>query len=243
MGEGVEGKEAGNEEIEMGDILRQEVVAQGSRLIVSAGFWMAQGEHSRGHNNHRVLRWIEDETFSVYVDNLPTDTTRQWLWKVFSEIGRVRDIYLSHKVRAKNPLKFAFVRFSTREEVRKAIEHLHGWIVWGCKPWLTESRFKRSEKQESIKGNKPERQVVTKEPPENMRHENEGLKQVETGRKSYKDAVLNEETDSGIWSLEGDEKLQTLGSSKIYLDCDKELKGKLEQSLVEKPGNHTITKI
>ncbi|MED6181677.1 hypothetical protein PIB30_021607 [Stylosanthes scabra] len=190
---------------------------------------LQQGEHSRGHNRNGGGRWIEEETFNVYVDNLPKDTTKQWLWRVFYEVGRVRDIYLSHKVREKNPLKFAFVRFSTREEVLRAIEHFNRWIIWGCKLWLTESKFKRSGRPETLQSNKPIPQKPVENPIEKDKMENEVK-----GRRSYKDAVLNKEkvNENGVWNLDGEDGIQTIGNSKIYLEGDNELKSKLFRSLV-----------
>ncbi|MED6136069.1 hypothetical protein PIB30_052486 [Stylosanthes scabra] len=81
--------------------------------------------------------------FSVLADNLPIDATKRWLWKVFSSTGRVEDIYLSIKVRKGNPLRFAFIIFKTREEARRAIEQLDGWIVWGCRISVSESKYRR----------------------------------------------------------------------------------------------------
>ncbi|MED6148594.1 hypothetical protein PIB30_054565 [Stylosanthes scabra] len=76
-------------------------------------------------------RWVENNTFSVFADNLPPNTTYQWLWKVFNSIGKVEDIYLSKKIKSGNPLKFAFVRYRTREEMRRKIEHLDDGLFGG----------------------------------------------------------------------------------------------------------------
>ncbi|MED6107801.1 hypothetical protein PIB30_017502 [Stylosanthes scabra] len=90
-----------------------------------------------------VRRWDEWNTFSVFADNLPEAVTLGWLWKVFSSMGEVVDVYLSRKRRANNPLRFAFIRYKTRNEALRAIEQYDRWIVWGCEIKVVESRYKR----------------------------------------------------------------------------------------------------
>ncbi|MED6108553.1 hypothetical protein PIB30_025202 [Stylosanthes scabra] len=102
-----------------------------------------QGEKEIGDGERR---WLEKNTFSIFADNLLPDTTYQWLWKVFNNTGKVEDIYLSRKIRVGNPLKFAFIRYRTREEMERMIEHLDGWIVWDCRLRITESRYRRMDK-------------------------------------------------------------------------------------------------
>ncbi|MED6199809.1 hypothetical protein PIB30_079358, partial [Stylosanthes scabra] len=109
----------------------------------------ASSHGNSGHNNHegrprREHRWSEGNSLTVFVDNLPVDSTKAWLWKVFSSAGNVVDTFLSVKKRMKNPLRFAFVRYATKWEVNKAIEQLNGWIVWGHSILVTESKYKRS---------------------------------------------------------------------------------------------------
>ncbi|MED6138654.1 hypothetical protein PIB30_076465 [Stylosanthes scabra] len=109
----------------------------------------------RGGKGNEGEKWIKDETFSVFVNNLTVDATKQWLWKAFSCTGKVEDVYLSRKVRKTNPLRFAFVRYKSIEEVRRTVEHLDSWIVWGCQLKLTEFRYRRDGKErEEDKKNK-----------------------------------------------------------------------------------------
>ncbi|MED6153006.1 hypothetical protein PIB30_097426, partial [Stylosanthes scabra] len=95
----------------------------------------------------------ERNSVTVFADNLSTNTTLQWLWKVFSSVGRVVDVYLSRKSRINNPLHFACVRFQSRAEVQRAIDQYHGQIVWGCHIVLSISKFKRNDKK--VNGGKP----------------------------------------------------------------------------------------
>ncbi|MED6192283.1 hypothetical protein PIB30_008808 [Stylosanthes scabra] len=55
---------------------------------------------------------IEKNSYTIFADNLPVDSTKKWLWRVFSSTGRVIDIFLSRRVRARNPLKFSFIRLA-----------------------------------------------------------------------------------------------------------------------------------
>ncbi|MED6128026.1 hypothetical protein PIB30_093660 [Stylosanthes scabra] len=70
-----------------------------------------QAREIRG--TRKEVKELEDRTFSVFVDNLPVDTTKEWLWKVFSSTGKVEDVYLSGKTRRSNPLRFVFVRYKS----------------------------------------------------------------------------------------------------------------------------------
>ncbi|MED6106000.1 hypothetical protein PIB30_000786 [Stylosanthes scabra] len=179
--------------------------------------------------------WIEKNTFSFFVDNLPLDASIRWLWKVFSRFGRVKDIYLSRKVRKSNPLKFAFIRFRTKEDASRAIEQLDGWIVWGCKIALSESRFRR--------GNIGEGGSANEEAKENgFKGRQEGGGKVVKGRtteggKSYREALMNE--GEATQNQQGDIyfKLQTLGDSKIYLEEKVETREKLKRCLIGESPN------
>ncbi|MED6125319.1 hypothetical protein PIB30_067359 [Stylosanthes scabra] len=90
---------------------------------------------------------MEKNTFTVFVDNLPKDTTREWLLKEFNKVGKVMDVYLSMKRREKNPMRFAFVRFGTVEKARKAIEQYDRWRFWGWEKY----RAKQSQELEESK--------------------------------------------------------------------------------------------
>ncbi|MED6132389.1 hypothetical protein PIB30_018591 [Stylosanthes scabra] len=107
----------------------------------------------REHGNQS---WSEKNSFAVFVDNLPIDSTKEWLWRVFSSVGEVVDIYLSRKTREKNPLRFSFVRYVTRREAMRAIQQLDGWIVWGHSLRLMESKYRRGAKGRQEKTRKEE---------------------------------------------------------------------------------------
>ncbi|MED6199084.1 hypothetical protein PIB30_072589, partial [Stylosanthes scabra] len=107
----------------------------------------------------------------------------------------VVDVYLSRKVRAKNPLRFAFVRYKSREEVRRTIEQLNGWIVWGCKLEIVESKYRRGvegdkEKPNKIGGNNVEGEQRNDKASRNQDERNKGAK-------SYKEAIMGAENEQG----------------------------------------------
>ncbi|MED6179443.1 hypothetical protein PIB30_001207 [Stylosanthes scabra] len=170
-------------------------------------------------------RWNERNTFSIFADNLPADASLGWLWKVFSSVGEVVDVYLSRKRRTNNPLRFAFIRYKSRNEALRAIEQYDGWIVWGCEIKLTESRYKRNikdhteKKQEGAKGSANTDGNV----------ENDGM--MKQG-KSYKDVVLAGSNAGNSEKVNIPNDMQTLGESKILLSRNGELLQKMKRGLV-----------
>ncbi|MED6197045.1 hypothetical protein PIB30_053070 [Stylosanthes scabra] len=117
--------------------------------------WKSQFMRNSGHKGEPVRgKWIEDETFNIFVDNLPVDMIKEWLWNVFGRSGKVVDIYISRKIRKANPLRFAFIRYKFKDEALRTIDHLDGWIVWGCRLRLTEARYRRRDRDKAGANNK-----------------------------------------------------------------------------------------
>ncbi|MED6133242.1 hypothetical protein PIB30_026567 [Stylosanthes scabra] len=189
---------------------------------------MKQGSKPETKEKQRRHTWNEGNTFSVFADNPPQDATLQWLWKVFGSTGRVLDVYLSRKVRPKNPLKFAFIRYGTKEEAQKTIEQLDGWLVWGNKIRLTESRYRRDSSSD-MRNNGVQsdgRRMVG-------RQENGNTTEVATKKdKTYKEILLNAKENEAARNVEGGFGLQTLGDSKIYLEEDSMKTDLINRSLV-----------
>ncbi|MED6173107.1 hypothetical protein PIB30_056245 [Stylosanthes scabra] len=173
----------------------------------------------------RVTDWIEDETFSIFVDNLPYDVTRTWLWEAFSSTGRVVDVYLSRKIRKSNQLGFAFIRYKSKEEVLRTIEQLDGWIVRGCSLKVTESRYKRSGRGRNGIGGKGDEKVNPESEPGPERSEN-------SKQMTYRDILMKGKQGEDPKPDGEYRALQTLGDSKIYLEEDKEAKENLYRCLV-----------
>ncbi|MED6181971.1 hypothetical protein PIB30_024444 [Stylosanthes scabra] len=152
--------------------------------------------------------------------------------RVFNSTGRVVDIFLSQRVRERNTLKFAFIRYKTKEEATNTIEQLNGWIVWGCKITLSESKYRRMEEADKRKskgiaceieqGNYVRKVMV---------EENDSRKETGSGR-TFKEALMNEDATDHELTIDDGSKLQTLGNSKIYLEEDETAKERLERSVI-----------
>ncbi|MED6114339.1 hypothetical protein PIB30_079314 [Stylosanthes scabra] len=136
-------------------------------------------------------------------------------------------------VRRGNPLKFAFIRYKTREEVRRTIEQLDGWIVWGCKVKLTESRYRRNEGkgEKDNNGDKEERKRNGRSG-EAETTETQGSKEKTGNGESYRDILLKRKDSSEEAELDVGRGIQTLGNSKIYLQENRAVKEKLNRCLV-----------
>lgn len=68
---------------------------------------------------------------TVFVDNLHQHMAREWLLDVFSEYGKVEDIYISKKIRETKRDAFGFVRYRRKLEALEAIKNLNGREVKG----------------------------------------------------------------------------------------------------------------
>ncbi|MED6171537.1 hypothetical protein PIB30_041600 [Stylosanthes scabra] len=128
------------------------------------------------------MRWTEENNaFTIFVDNLPFDATNGWVRKVFNSVGEVVDVFVSMKRRERNPLRFAFVRYASRDKALRAVEQLDGWLVWGnCLKTLGESRVYLKSDNEKLE--KLERAAVgeTMNPYEFIKLKEEILKEWDT---------------------------------------------------------------
>ncbi|KAI8562171.1 hypothetical protein RHMOL_Rhmol03G0014000 [Rhododendron molle] len=106
--------------------------------------------------------------FSVFVDNLPIDIRKVWIYNLFSKYGRIRDLYIPNKKSKITRNQFGFVRFGSRTEAQRAADEVNDSWVWGHKLVANMARF-QSQKQQSISGS----QLAVR---------NQSLKQVERGR-------------------------------------------------------------
>ncbi|MED6205931.1 hypothetical protein PIB30_022215 [Stylosanthes scabra] len=177
---------------------------------------------------------IERRTHTAFVDNLPTDVTKEWLWDVFGSIGRVLDVYLSFKIRVINPLRFAFVRFGTSKEVKTAIEQYDGWIVWGCQLKISELRFRRTAVDRRRKDNQ-RMQENGGEMANGHKEEKSNQHNLEVGRssgRSYKDVLVQDLVTLEPTRAIGDSTMQSLGESKIKLMKDSKVTEVLQRCLI-----------
>ncbi|KAK3185034.1 hypothetical protein Dsin_032320 [Dipteronia sinensis] len=98
-----------------------------------------------GNGERRSLGGRKDfreNLFSVFIDNLNPIADVACLWSVFKVFGRVRDIFLSSKLRFRKS-NYAFIRFDSKEEADRVAKtvpgmHVNGWPIssklaeYGC---------------------------------------------------------------------------------------------------------------
>ena len=77
------------------------------------------------------LRRLEENSFTIFVDNLPKSMTLGWLRQLFAFEGRITDAYLSRKRRKMTNAPFAFVRYLRRGGAQRAIMNLNGMVIRG----------------------------------------------------------------------------------------------------------------
>lgn len=68
---------------------------------------------------------------TLYVDNLPGDIHKVWIYNLFARYGKIRDLFIPNKVSKTTGQKFGFVRFSSEKEADQAVEGINGAWVWG----------------------------------------------------------------------------------------------------------------
>ncbi|MED6160826.1 hypothetical protein PIB30_054918 [Stylosanthes scabra] len=95
------------------------------------------------------------------------------------------------------------------EEVQRTIEQLNGWIVWGCRMRLTESRYRRDGKME----NKSSNETVNRVGSEEKKGERKKKTQTEmTNRKrTYMDILMEYAEENNVKRVDDGSRLQILG--------------------------------
>ncbi|KAI8536896.1 hypothetical protein RHMOL_Rhmol10G0292300 [Rhododendron molle] len=89
------------------------------------------------------------EIFSLFIDNLPKDTQKIWIYNLFSRFRKIRDLYIPNKTSKITGQQFGFVRFGNRNEAIKAAEEINGSWVWGHKLVVNLARFQRQKQHQS----------------------------------------------------------------------------------------------
>ena len=94
--------------------------------------------------NDMVWRKLEFVSYSAFVDNLPMDMDKAWLWQVFKLQGKVVDIYMSRKKHVSTKTPFAFVRLSHLKEVQATIENPNGTVIRECKIRVSMAEYRHN---------------------------------------------------------------------------------------------------
>ncbi|GFS37612.1 hypothetical protein Acr_00g0053050 [Actinidia rufa] len=68
---------------------------------------------------------------TVFVDNLPKDVWKVWLYNLFSKFGKIQSIYIPNKKSKISGNQFGFVRMGSPQEAIRAIKEMNGLWIWG----------------------------------------------------------------------------------------------------------------
>ncbi|MED6226169.1 hypothetical protein PIB30_100872, partial [Stylosanthes scabra] len=166
----------------------------------------------------------DDSVVTIFVDNLPPNTTIDWLWHIFKLEGRVMDAFLSRKKRSSNPSLFGFVRFANRVEAQRAIKKRNGWVVWGYRIKLSEARYDKNHRQV----NNSKKETLPEDKRSELKQDNDKERyeaRVEEGR-SFREAVVNGKEDRTVLNLRDCNVVDTLGNAALILTLDENMRGK-----------------
>ncbi|GFZ09150.1 hypothetical protein Acr_20g0009580 [Actinidia rufa] len=78
---------------------------------------------------------------TLFVENLPDEMDEEWMHQLFSNSGKVIEVFIPKKRSSKQNLRFGFVRFATREEGLIAIRALNGEKIRDHKILVKLARF------------------------------------------------------------------------------------------------------
>ncbi|KAF9624862.1 hypothetical protein IFM89_015416 [Coptis chinensis] len=146
-----DGDEEGSEERDVGD-LEEGVIAEeemediGEEIEGVGGEEHAEEEHEemadREHQEHHELvkERRKRKEFEVFVGGLDKDASEDDLKKVFSVIGEVVEVRLMMNPLTKKNKGFAFLRFATVEQARRAVKDLRNPVVNGKQCGVTPSQ-------------------------------------------------------------------------------------------------------
>nr|XP_025625217.1 polyadenylate-binding protein, cytoplasmic and nuclear-like [Arachis hypogaea] len=137
--------------------------------------WRQQflGKDPRVWNREEYFR-LEQDSFTIFVDRLPVDISKQKLFGLFSWMGRINDIYLSRKMRSGVVYLFAFIRYTTKGGALKAISEMNRLCLREKEIFVGEAKYRR----DISKGKKTRKNVDIRREP-NMKKVDGGISQVE----------------------------------------------------------------
>eukprot|EP00268_Persea_americana_P030482 TRINITY_DN29470_c3_g1_i1.p1 TRINITY_DN29470_c3_g1~~TRINITY_DN29470_c3_g1_i1.p1 ORF type:complete len:162 (+),score=33.06 TRINITY_DN29470_c3_g1_i1:191-676(+) len=76
------------------------------------------------------IRKIREESFLVFVSNLPQQISKAEIEAIFWRAGRIHDVFIPKERRDNSNRGFTFVRFATLRDAEKAVEIADGRF-WG----------------------------------------------------------------------------------------------------------------
>ncbi|CAO2827764.1 unnamed protein product [Amaranthus hypochondriacus] len=81
---------------------------------------------------------------TLFLDHLPRGISREWVYDIFSDCGKVDDTYISKKVRMNTSDGFGFVRYRKMEDARRAVEKFNGHTIKGLKLSVSFARYDKN---------------------------------------------------------------------------------------------------
>lgn len=124
--EGDEGEEEGDDE-EEGDMVEEEMEADGEEGEEDAEEHGDIGEEEEHHEVVKERR--KRKEFEVFVGGLDKDVSEEDLRKVFNAIGEITEVRLMMNPLTKKNKGFAFLRFPTVEQAKRAVSELKNPVV------------------------------------------------------------------------------------------------------------------
>ncbi|CAA3013312.1 nucleolin-like isoform X2 [Olea europaea subsp. europaea] len=145
VGEELEEGDIGEEE--EGDVVEEEIEDVQEELEPEEYDEHAGEEHAEmvdaaeAEEHHKVFKERRKrKEFEIFVGGLDKDATEDDLRKVFSEVGEVTEARLMMNPQTKKNKGFAFLRFATAEQARRACSELKNPVVHGKQCGVTPSQ-------------------------------------------------------------------------------------------------------
>ncbi|KAF7120561.1 hypothetical protein RHSIM_Rhsim13G0125400 [Rhododendron simsii] len=87
-----------------------------------------KGDANRGHA-------------TLFVDNLPDQMRKAWVYNLFCKYGKIREIFIPNKKSKITGKCFGFIRFEQGEEASQAAEEVNGKWIWDHQLMVKRARF------------------------------------------------------------------------------------------------------
>ncbi|XP_057756035.1 polyadenylate-binding protein, cytoplasmic and nuclear-like [Arachis stenosperma] len=96
----------------------------------------------------RIWNWeaylqLESESFTIFVNNLPGNVSKNKLFHMFKWIGRIKNIYLARKEKYGRIHLFAFIKYTTKGGALKAIKEMNGMQLRSKEIFVGEAKYRR----------------------------------------------------------------------------------------------------
>ena len=132
---------------------------------------------------------------TVFVDNLPKDVWKVWLYNLFSKFGKIQSIYIPNKKSKISGNQFGFVRMGSPQEAIRAIKEMNGLWIWGRTLVANIARFGVQNKREHIQSSINIRTGITEEKGQGLSRGHEGGMKLRSESKYAKDLPYNKLRD------------------------------------------------